>query len=349
MKKNLLASLIIILVFLTTRTNAQCTFTPVVTPGSPILCPNSSDTLFTTEAYDAYQWYKGNNPIPGATLPYLVVNNPGDVGSRFSVLATLNGCSEQSSKVLVDGYVFLLPYTISTGDEGIYNPQLDAFINCPGDVHILQTSLPFTVNVQWYNNYKPIPGANSPELNLTGGKGSYTYSGSPDVCPDYTEFQPIPFNILFRDTVTITERNDTLFASRTNGRFRWTYNDREITGEKNYYLVPQRNGRYRVGVEDAFCTMASLPYLYNDALQKNISQLISFAPNPVHDALHIQIKSPDVAKLIISDLFGNRITEIAVHQNSLHIPLQQLHTGSYLLQVLNKNQQVIGSAQLFKE
>ena len=95
---------------------AQCPFTPTILPSDLILCPNESGTL-TTQVYDAYQWNKDGSPISGATGQTLTVDQWADAGSSFTVSATLDGCTEMSAPVLVDGWVFLLPYVMHGGDE----------------------------------------------------------------------------------------------------------------------------------------------------------------------------------------------------------------------------------------
>ena len=106
MKRNLT----LITACLTTATGlwAQCTFTPTVTPNNIILCPNDSAEL-TTQEYDSYQWYKGSDPIVGATSQTLMVHQYEDAGYEFKVAATLDDCTESSVPVLVDGWAFLFP------------------------------------------------------------------------------------------------------------------------------------------------------------------------------------------------------------------------------------------------
>jgi hypothetical protein len=104
-------------------------------------------------------------------------------------------------------------YHYYNGDPGIYNPLKDVTFQCPGDTVVLTMGQPFTKNVQWYNNGKPIDGATSPKFIVTE-KGSYTACGSPAVCPSFTDCEGIPVNFTFEKAeATITERNDTLFAS----------------------------------------------------------------------------------------------------------------------------------------
>lgn len=84
------------------RTVNFCSHTNTVFPDTLILCPDSTDTIWTQPA-DSYQWcdYYGN-PIAGATNRSLVV-----LSGTYSVLTTVNGCTEMSPQVLVDSYVML--------------------------------------------------------------------------------------------------------------------------------------------------------------------------------------------------------------------------------------------------
>lgn len=79
-----------------------CSHTNTVYPDNLILCPDETDTIWTQPA-DSYQWcdYNGN-PIAGGTNQSLVVS-PG----LYSVLTTVNGCTEMSPQVIVDTYVTL--------------------------------------------------------------------------------------------------------------------------------------------------------------------------------------------------------------------------------------------------
>lgn len=65
-----------------------------------LLCPNETGTIWTQPA-DSYQWLDSlGNPIAGATNQSLQVV----AGASHSVLTTINGCTERSPEMLVDGY-----------------------------------------------------------------------------------------------------------------------------------------------------------------------------------------------------------------------------------------------------
>jgi hypothetical protein len=87
------------------RTVNFCPHTNTILPDNLILCPDQTGTLWTQPA-DAYQWLDYlNNPIIGETNQSIQVS---PVGS-YSVLTTINGCTEMSPQVFVDGYVVIGP------------------------------------------------------------------------------------------------------------------------------------------------------------------------------------------------------------------------------------------------
>jgi hypothetical protein len=146
-----------------------------VTPNNLILCPGAADTLWT-QSYQAYQWYKNGVLQPGDTLRYRRVSSV-DAGSMFSVDATLNGCTERSPQVMVDGWVFLMPVVAT---YGLRTPQ------CIGDTLTLRLLSPYEVNIQWTNGGVPIAGATDDTLLVTTD-GDYSVSGSPEICPNYIQ------------------------------------------------------------------------------------------------------------------------------------------------------------------
>ena len=79
------------------RTVTFCSHTNTIFPNL-ILCPNVPGTIWT-QAADSYQWCDDfGNPISGATNQSLEVF----AGFSYSVLTTINGCTERSPQILVD-------------------------------------------------------------------------------------------------------------------------------------------------------------------------------------------------------------------------------------------------------
>jgi hypothetical protein len=167
--------------------DAQCAHNPTVT-GNLLLCPEST-SLLSTQQYDSYQWYKrpfsggASEPIPGATGQTWEADAYEDTPSYIAVEASLNGCTEKSPEVLVDGLAFLPVVVSSSGDFDIGdNGEL---VICSGDTIWMEVLLPYTLNFQWYDDEVPLAGANDDTLVVTS-PGSYWVTASPEECPDWT-------------------------------------------------------------------------------------------------------------------------------------------------------------------
>ena len=65
--------------------------------------------------------------------------------------------------------------------------------------------------------------------------------------------------------------------------------------------------------------------------------------------MHVRINKSDASKIIISDLNGNRFKQISINSNNEFINVSDLHTGTYMLQLLDNKQQVITAVKIFKQ
>jgi len=152
------------------KTITFCTFNPTVSPGSILVCPNSRDTLWT-QNYDSYQWFDTNgDSVLNQTNQYLL---PPDQGF-YSVLASLNGCSEMSPQAVVYTYHSLQFFYIT--EEG----NILADTACQGDTLMLILSpnkppYPSDKNIQWFKNNLPILSSNNDTLFITS-EGDYQVS-----------------------------------------------------------------------------------------------------------------------------------------------------------------------------
>ncbi|MBX2927217.1 MAG: T9SS type A sorting domain-containing protein [Saprospiraceae bacterium] len=185
--------------FLLSSAVAQCPFTPTVT-GNLLVCPEGSVTL-GTQVYDGYQWYarpfSGGTaqPISGATGPTHQVGY-NDTPLYISIEATLNGCTERSAEVLVDGLVFL-PLVVQSTGNFTTGPNGEAAI-CAGDTMFLTALQPYTLNFKWYDDNDVIPGADGPTLAVTR-PGLYWLTASPGDCPDLTVGLGVVIEVVWSD------------------------------------------------------------------------------------------------------------------------------------------------------
>ncbi|MBV9961677.1 MAG: T9SS type A sorting domain-containing protein [Parafilimonas sp.] len=343
MKKILLFSTVIFFVF--ENVHSQCNLSPTIVPKTLIFCPNATDTLVTKDAYDTYQWYRNGIPIAGATNRYLILHQQQDEGYFYKVVVTKGNCRDTSKHILADGYAFLPPDLIETGDIGVYDPRLDALVECPRDTLILTLSSPYTEKIQWYNNYKPIPGANQQSYYVTS-TGSYTVCGSPEVCPNYKACETLPLNASFENPVaTITESGDTLFASAAK-KYQWYLYGNKIPGATMYYYVPKVKGNYTVVTTDKYkCAATSDPYNFRPDNKTNFS----ISPNPVKNVLHVHIASKLAKQIVVADLYGNQKLKALITGIDQTITLQNLNAGTYVVQIVNAAGLRIASSIVIKQ
>ncbi|TVR78683.1 MAG: T9SS C-terminal target domain-containing protein [Saprospirales bacterium] len=181
----------------------QCDVLPKI-EGDLMLCPES-DGVIITGSFESYQWYKralsgGDDPvaIAGATDSFLTVNYFDDVPAWFSVEVTYDTCRVRSEEVLLDGYVFLLPFVESVGDHSV-GPNGETIL-CNGDTLVFIFSM--DTNIQWFRNFEPISDATDKELIVTEG-GSYHAEGAPEECPDFIMSLGLSLEVEFRNVDAI--------------------------------------------------------------------------------------------------------------------------------------------------
>jgi hypothetical protein len=137
-----------------------CNHTPTVYTSHPWLCIN--DTLWT-QAADAYQWYAYGSPIPETNQYVANYNQYGFSG--FSVISTLNGCSELSA-----------PFTDTPEWSGYYFDSMGD--PCNGDtvrfavLHI-NGSLSGFESILWFKNDTLLPSMTNEDTLLITGPGTY--------------------------------------------------------------------------------------------------------------------------------------------------------------------------------
>ena len=236
----------------------DCPFNAAVSPVDLMLCPGSTDTLFASPVGEMFQWYMNGEAITGATNAFYVVSSDSDVLDFFQVAVTIDSCTDMSDSVLVDGWVFNLPF-ISQSQNGTV---IDGITHiCAGDTLTLELS--YTENVQWFNNGEPIAGANS-SVFLAAESGSYTASGAPAECPDYILLQGVPVSLQV-DVPTVpvlTLSNDTIYANPMIVPYTWYLNGDPIANESNFFLVATEPGLYNASLVEGQCSAISGPVAY---------------------------------------------------------------------------------------
>lgn len=318
--------------------SAQCSHTPTITPSNLILCPNETDTIWT-QVYDSYQWYKNGSPIAGAINQFLVVDYFNDAGYYFSVDATLNGCTETSASVLVDGWAFLPPYVMTEGDYTI--DGMGVTRACPGDTVYLILGNPYTINIQWSDTNGAIPGATNDTLIITSGNNSYTVSGSPAVCPNYTAQLGVWVDVAFYSVPvpTVSMNGNILQATPSSGySYQWYDGSNPIAGATSSSYTPATNGNYWVMITDNnSCSQSSVPYPYfPSGIDEGLAASVKFYPNPVENVLNIEMEEGSVL-VEVYNAYGQKVISQNVNGKAA-ISMSHLSAGAYFVRVMSEGE-----------
>jgi hypothetical protein len=351
MKRFLLIMVTAVMAFYS-NANAQCPFVPTVYPDNLILCPETTDTLWTQQ-YDSYQWFKEDSIIPGATQRFLVVDQYLDAGYSFKVAATLNGCTDTSELVLVDGWVFAGMFVIHEGDQG-WTDQDGTTHLCEDDTLILHLfEFPYDTNIVWYKDGTPIPGENTNYLNITES-GSYTASGSPSLCPNWTAHLGVSIGVEIHTPIKpVISLNGNILESSKAEQYQWFFNGDSIVGANNRTFAPPVSGMYAVQTVDSNeCVSLSDPYNFViSGLDHKDRNALTIFPNPSSGKVYITLAEKSTrsnAKLNIFDYTGRLIlNKEVILSDRIELDLQDLTKGIYQV-ILNDNDKVLSGVIVIK-
>lgn len=311
----------------------DCPFDPVINPNNIILCPEKDDTLSTISA-EFYQWFKDGNPIQEATQQDLIVDYFSSAGSNFSVDVTIDGCTERSADVLVDGWVFL-PVTVTTLSD---IPLADL---CEGDSVYLQLNSPYENDIIWTKNNIVIENETNDSLLITNS-GVYSVVGFTETCPDFGG-ESVPIDMIFKPApiplISFVESSQTVSTSATNvSVFNW-FIDGVPSGQigGSSFSAPQ-TGEYQLNIEysnGCEATSEPLQVIVAGLFETGISNL-QIAPNPFIDFIKIYNKNNNyiTAELFSSD--GKLITAKSINCDEM-IDTSNLASGVYLFKVSHQN------------
>lgn len=330
---NSLRALTPLLVGLGLHASAQCPFDPTITPTDLIFCPNEQGVL-TTQVYDAYQWYKEGELIPNATGQTLAVDQFNDAGYTFTVEATLDGCTEMSPGVLVDGWAFLPPYVIHSGDEPLFVDGNGVAHHCLGDTVLLVFSM--TNNITWTNNGVVIPGETSGILEVTSS-GNYSGSGAPSVCPDFIMYLGLDISFEFMEPTqpAIEQNDDQLCAVPAGVDHQWFLNGEALPGS-SACITPTAPGTYTVDATYAVdCSVPSEPFIITGVEDHAGHRAPRVYPMPASDEVTVDLPmSLNGGKWKLMDVTGREVMRGSMPaQSPLRFAVSGLPAGSYWLRL----------------
>ncbi len=303
----------------------ECTQDPIVIPGDLVLCPNSSDTLFT-QAADSYQWYREGVALSGATDSFLVVDAFSAAGAQYSVETTVNGCAEMSPSVLVDGWVFLPIFVISEFPNGE--------TLCEGDMVILTVGSPFTNSISWFKNGSLIEGQSGSSYTVTAN-GTYTVTAYTATCPNYSETS-LPLDYTFGiapvPNINFFSVSNSLGTNANAVSYVWNLDGNPIAGATNQiYNLGEIGGSYTLTCTYANgCSNTSLPYVYDPTGISSVKTLaLDIGPNPATSEFFVEL--PDDGTLEIWNAAGSLKGSFKLQKGKHILSSEQRAAGIYLL------------------
>ena len=288
---------------------AQCTFTPIITPDPVMTCPVGFTQVYVEGTYDSYQWFENGQPITGAIYPMIEMDGA-SIGNNLTVQCTLDGCTEMSAPVLVDGWIFLLPYVIHGGDEPNNIGFEGEMFFCEGDTALLVMGQPYTTTIQWTLDGMPIPGATNDTLVVTSN-GYYSASGAPEVCPGYIQPLGLELGMFFLPPTTgeIVEVDGQLCIYPTGAQtVQWYLNGAPIVAGECF--TPTITGIYTVATsyEGACGPGMSAPYDFFLGITDHGAPFELLArPNPASSECSIAAPRPLQGPWYLMDAAGRHV------------------------------------------
>jgi hypothetical protein len=321
-----------------------------ITPDDLMLCPNAVDTLWTDPG-TGYQWFKDNLPISGATNQYLPVEQYQDAGSMFSVAATILGCDVHSDTVLVDGWAFASLSVASSGNFTVgENGEMRI---CEGDTVFMAILPPYNINIQWYKDGNPVPGADSVGFAATE-EGNYTVKGSPEQCPDFSQDNfGLPITVEVRPgpvQPVISVQQGILVATPVlaGAAYQWYKDGVAIPGaDSSAYDPDDVTGSYTVKVTDGSgCSNISAAFSYNptgiggfDKLAQNIR----IYPSPATDIVYVS--SPVAVNATLCSIDGSIVLKA---DEVKFLNIGHLAEGMYILRLTDREHNFIKAQKIIK-
>lgn len=328
---------------------AQCNLNPTITPNAPILCPNTTDTLWTQQ-FDSYQWLQNGSPIAGATNQYYEISAFNDAGTYFSVVVTQDTCVDTSAVILVDGWAFLPVTVMSLGSTG----WGDFLHYCNGDTLILVMMQPYDTLIQWYDGANPIAGATDDTL-LVMQSGNYWVEGAPTICPNFMQSLGVTIPAIFGGPATpvITQQGIQLVCTVSGSvSYQWYFNGNPITGATSSAYTPTQSGLYTCEVTDSDgCSAMGQTYTYTVGVAElQNGSYISLYPNPAENNLVIIIRDVENAatELIVRDALGREVQRMSATKGEIHLDLSAYESGFYFAELRDKTGGKISAARFVK-
>ncbi|MCH2197700.1 MAG: T9SS type A sorting domain-containing protein [Flavobacteriales bacterium] len=312
-----------------------CGFDESIVQGeSLILCPGVIELISVPDTYDSYQWYRqptfGGEVelLDGETTYMLQVD-----AFNFAVYdvwceVTLDGCTEASSSIAIDGWAFV-PTVVASNETEI----------CEGESTTL-TAQGAQGTVVWYQDGVEIMGTSGNTLEVTES-GTYVAEIYPDLCPETAlssgvgptiTVNPAPDPEIFQGLAGIScvdgEGNFDAFES-----YEWYVDGMLLEGEEfeEGTISPPQDGNYTVVVTNDFGCEAESDPLFSNSVEEQFLISIELYPSPATDILNVVIDRQTNYQIL--DAQGRLIAHGQLMFGTTAIDVSPLAQGNYFMKV----------------
>lgn len=155
----------------------------------------------------------------------------------------------------------------------------------------------------------------------------------------------------------ITQSGDSIISNTAIGNI-WFYNDEEINGEYEQYLIPQKSGKYSAKVENTNNCRSDMSnyinFIIGGVKDINETDLFSIFPTITNGILNIRFNKTihQSTEIVVTNLQGIILFEkhIANTESGRNeqLDLSKLAQGSYLIKIKANNSFYIGKIMLIK-
>lgn len=291
--------------------------------------------MLTTQAADAYQWYRNGDPLLGATNDSLLVTGSSDAGSVFKVLVTLDSCGEMSPNLSIGGIAQIAPLVFWYGNA-LFSDSMGIHF-CQSEQAYLQLQPPHDTNIQWYADSLPLVGENDDTL-FVSANGNYSVTASYALCPNSTSQPSYSTGIVFEEVTQpqIGWVDTVLCADPPGNAYQWYINGIPVFGGNDQCISATFiGGSYTVDVDyGSPCEETSDPFVLLAVPALSPLPSVMIWPNPATEMVHVSSGTgAPIGSWRMFDLSGREVGTGSSSSHTFSIGLNGVTAGTYLLMV----------------
>lgn len=304
--------------------------TATVTPaGATTFClGNNVNLQANTGSGYTYQWlFNGANVPAGGNTSNYTANATGN----YSVITTINGCSEESSPVAV---------TVNPLPPASITPS-NVYI-CDGSATILTANTGAGFTYQWLESGLPINGATSGTYNATDAGNYSVWVTNANTCSSLSADAIVT---LHSSPSPVINQNGLVLSTTIYSSYQWNLNGAPIQGATSQQYTVSESGSYTVTVTDpnGCSTTSSMVNMANVSVSEYDALEISVFPNPASNL--VQIVAPHSVDVELVAMNG----QVVLRQNNANmIDISALADDIYLLRIMNAEGKLIGIRKIVK-